>query len=141
MIALEPIGMVMTSLVRQYTEKLWRSSVVEKFLLISKILFLCTCLLRRACYTGFVPPSPSNTSCCSEKSVFVWATDKLTNSYFCVCVITLLRVLPYSGKLSWEKTFANWWKKDFHGEHFRRLLAGATKRCHAPKFHKENVRK
>ena len=35
---------------------------------------------------------------------------------------------PYSGKLSWEKTFASWWKKDFRGQNFCGLLAGATKR-------------
>ena len=29
------------------------------------------------------------------------------------------RELPYSGKLSREKTFANWWKYDFRGENFR----------------------
>lgn len=37
-------------------------------------------------------------------------------------------IAPYSGKLSWEKTFASWWKKDFHGQNFCGLLAGATKR-------------
>ena len=37
-----------------------------------------------------------------------------TNISFCV---------PYSGKLSREKTFANWWKYDFRGENFRGLPA------------------
>ena len=42
----------------------------------------------------------------------------------------------YSGKLSWEKTFAKWWKiRFFCGEKFRELLAGAanctTKELHA----------
>ena len=32
-----------------------------------------------------------------------------------------------------EKTFANLWKKDFFGENFHGLLAGATKRCHDPR--------
>ena len=27
---------------------------------------------------------------------------------------------------------ANWWKENFHGENFCKLLAGVTKRCHAP---------
>ena len=32
----------------------------------------------------------------------------------------------YSGKLSREKTFADWWKYDFRGENFRGLLTFAT---------------
>ena len=39
-----------------------------------------------------------------------------------------LTFIPYSGKLSRVKTFANWWKYNFCGENFRRLLA-----CAAPK--------
>ena len=38
------------------------------------------------------------------------------------------RLVPYSGKLSWEKTFVI---------RFRRLLAGTAKRCQAPKFRRE----
>ena len=42
--------------------------------------------------------------------------------------------VPYSGKLSKEKTFTNWWKKNniFHRENFHRLLC--AKGCHAPKI-------
>ena len=34
--------------------------------------------------------------------------------------------LPYSGKLSREKTFADWWKIKFRGENFRGLLSCAA---------------
>ena len=37
-----------------------------------------------------------------------------------------LRIISYSGKLSREKTFANWWKIRFRWENFRRLLAFAV---------------
>ena len=32
-------------------------------------------------------------------------------------------IIPYSGNISREKTFAYWWKMEFCGENFRRLLA------------------
>ena len=33
-------------------------------------------------------------------------------------------MLPYSGNLSREKTFVNWWKITFHRENFHGLFAG-----------------
>ena len=44
--------------------------------------------------------------------------------FFCTCCTVVC--IPYSGKLSREKTFANWWKYNFCGENFHRLLAFAT---------------
>ena len=43
-------------------------------------------------------------------------------------------LLPYSGKLSREKTFANWLKYDFRGENFRRLLAFAVPKDATPQI-------
>ena len=43
--------------------------------------------------------------------------------FFCTCCTVVC--IPYSGKLSREKTFANWWKYNFRGENFHRLLAFA----------------
>ena len=52
-------------------------------------------------------------------------------------VVELLKWLyMYSGKHSRVKTFAIWWKYDFHGENFRRLLTGvaAKKDAMPPNF-------
>ena len=43
-------------------------------------------------------------------------------------------LLPYSGKLSREKTFVDWWKYDFRGENFRRLLAFAVPKDATPQI-------
>ena len=40
----------------------------------------------------------------------------------------------YNGKLSQEKTFANWWKYDFGGENFCGLLAGDLRDAMSPNF-------
>ena len=40
--------------------------------------------------------------------------------------------IPYSGKLSREKTFADWWKYDFCGENFCGLLAFAAPKDATP---------
>ena len=43
--------------------------------------------------------------------------------------------IPYSGKLSREKTFTDWWKYDFRGENFSGLLAfAAPKDAMPPNF-------
>ena len=47
--------------------------------------------------------------------------------------------IPYSGKLSREKTFVIWQKCDFHGENFCEWLGVTAKGCHAPNF-AENFR-
>ena len=44
----------------------------------------------------------------------------------------------HSGKLSWEKTYTDWWKKDYRGDNFCGLLAGTTKRHHTPTFYGES---
>ena len=74
-------------------------------------------------------------------------------------IVWLIRDITVQWETFAEKTFANWWKirwklsqigeKLFanwrkRGENFGGLLAGATKRCHAPKFcekKKKNFRK
>jgi len=74
-------------------------------------------------------------------------------------IVWLVRDITVQWETFAEKTFANWWKirwklsqigeKLFanwrkRGENFGGLLAGATKRCHAPKFcekKKKNFRK
>ena len=47
----------------------------------------------------------------------------------------------YSGKLSREKTFVNWWKKkpDFCGENFRRLLAFAAPKDVMPQISRRKL--
>ena len=47
--------------------------------------------------------------------------------------------LPYSGKLSREKTFANWWKYDFCRENFRRLLAFALPKDTTPQISRKKL--
>ena len=59
----------------------------------------------------------------SEATLPMLLDHKLIDSY------NLALQMPHTGRLSWEKTSANWWKKDFHGENFHRLLAAGTKRC------------
>ena len=50
----------------------------------------------------------------------------------------LLTCLPYSGKLSREKTFANWWKIWFSQWKLSQIVRFChTKECHAPKFHEK----
>ena len=47
----------------------------------------------------------------------------------------------YNRKLLQDKSFTNWWKINICRTNFRGLLTGATKRCHAPKFRRENFHK
>ena len=53
---------------------------------------------------------------------------------FKILVSLMSKLLPYSGKLSREKTFANWWKYDFRGENFRGLLAFAVPKDATPQI-------
>ena len=55
---------------------------------------------------------------------FKWAISNILAIY-----VTIKYQLPYSGKLSKEKTFTNWWKYDFRGENFC-----SAKGRHAPNF-------
>ena len=48
--------------------------------------------------------------------------------------------IPYSGKLSREKTFANWWKYDFRGENLRGLLAFAAPKDVTPQISRRKFR-
>ena len=51
---------------------------------------------------------------------------------------TGVQYVQCGGKISLEKTFTNLWKKDFRRENFRGPVTGATKRCNAPKYCREN---
>ena len=56
---------------------------------------------------------------------------------------TLLKLylswVPYSGKLSREKTFANWWKIHFSRRKRSRIAPfSCANGCHAPKFRRDN---
>ena len=46
--------------------------------------------------------------------------------WICSSKVWSIGELPYNGKLSREKSFANWWKYNFRGENFRGLLAFAA---------------
>ena len=47
--------------------------------------------------------------------------------------------IPYGGKLSREKNLSESVENKICKENLCRWVAGATKRCHAPKFYSENV--
>ena len=51
---------------------------------------------------------------------------------WCRSSVQKVMELPYSGKLSREKTFANWWKIRFCGENFHGLLAFPVPRDATP---------
>ena len=53
--------------------------------------------------------------------------------------IKILNGIPYSGKLSREKTFANWWKYDFRRENFRGLLAFAVPKDATPQISRRKL--
>ena len=68
-------------------------------------------------------------ACHSEVS-FVFQAK---SDFCCLCHV------PYSGKLSREKTIANWWKFDFHRENFRGLLAFAIPKDGMPQISRRKL--
>ena len=63
----------------------------------------------------------------------IWKSFKLTSYWpWKPCLI------PYSGKLSREKTFANWWKYDFAEKTFVDCSLLQRQRMSCPKFRGEN---
>ena len=47
-------------------------------------------------------------------------------------------MLPFSGKLLWEKTFAKWWKKNFAEKTFADYLLMPPKDATPPNFMEKN---
>ena len=54
-----------------------------------------------------------------------WAGSELTEEGEVKCM-QCYHSIPYSKKILQENTYVNWWKKDFCGENFHRLLASDT---------------
>ena len=82
-------------------------------------------------------PTQLSTACVEPDSVKVRLPNIQVNTF---SPLTLyykppwgtLADVPYSGKLLREKTFANWWKYDFRGKNFHRLLTFAAPKDATP---------
>ena len=103
-----------------------------------KAIYLRTCFWGESLGTRLVPRlSPCSSPLLVLNSVKVRLPNIQVNTF---SPLTLyykppwgtLADVPYSRKLLREKTFANWWKYDFRGKNFHRLLTFAAPKDATP---------